>query len=85
MNDIRGKAPEDASQAGAYPPGQYYAAQDEGAVSQPNGEPGTPTKQGQPMAPSVVISPSAPVSSQLQYNSLLVCVLVRHCPYYSYC
>ncbi|KAL2821854.1 protein phosphatase 2A regulatory B subunit [Aspergillus cavernicola] len=39
LNDIRGKAPEDASQTGAYPPG-------------------TPTKQ--PMAPSVVISPSAP-------------------------
>ncbi|KAL4915640.1 protein phosphatase 2A regulatory B subunit [Aspergillus aurantiobrunneus] len=41
VNDIRGKAPEDASQAGVYPPG-------------------TPTKQGQAMAPSVVISPSAP-------------------------
>lgn len=28
-----------------------------------NGDPGTPTKQGQGMAPSVVISPSAPVST----------------------
>ncbi|PTU21132.1 hypothetical protein P175DRAFT_0437837 [Aspergillus ochraceoroseus IBT 24754] len=41
VNDIRGKAPEDAAQLGVYPPG-------------------TPTKPGQPMAPSVVISPSAP-------------------------
>ncbi|KAL4967176.1 protein phosphatase 2A regulatory subunit RTS1 [Aspergillus stella-maris] len=40
VNDTRGKAPEDAAQAGHLP--------------------GTPTKQGQPMAPSVVISPSAP-------------------------
>ncbi|KAL6235520.1 hypothetical protein BDW75DRAFT_250838 [Aspergillus navahoensis] len=41
VNDTRGKAPEDASQAGGFPPA-------------------TPTKQGQPMAPSVVISPSGP-------------------------
>lgn len=45
-------------------PGQYYIPQGAGLVGQPvnNGGPGTPTKQGQQMAPSVVISPSAPVS-----------------------
>ncbi|KAE8154219.1 phosphatase 2A regulatory B subunit-domain-containing protein [Aspergillus avenaceus] len=40
VNDVRGKSPDNAAQAGAYPPA-------------------TPTKQGQ-VAPSVVISPSAP-------------------------
>ncbi|KAL4867063.1 hypothetical protein BDV12DRAFT_198543 [Aspergillus spectabilis] len=61
VNDIRGKAPEDGSQAGGYPPGQYYVSQGGSAVSESvnNGGLGTPTK-GPPMAPSVVISPSAP-------------------------
>ncbi|KAI9370618.1 transcription-associated protein [Aspergillus egyptiacus] len=62
VNDIRGKAAEDAAQAGMHPSGQYSVPQDGGIVCRAvnNGDPGTPTKQGQPMAPSVVISPSAP-------------------------
>ncbi|KAH8432033.1 serine/threonine-protein phosphatase 2A 56 kDa regulatory subunit delta isoform [Aspergillus melleus] len=61
VNDAR-KSPDNAAQAGAYPPGQYYVQQGAGAAGQPvnNGAPGTPTKQGQHVAPSVVISPSAP-------------------------
>ncbi|KAL5355668.1 phosphatase 2A regulatory B subunit-domain-containing protein [Aspergillus floccosus] len=61
VNDTRGKSPDNASQAGAYPPGQYYAPQGAGMAGQPvnNGGPATPTKQGQ-VAPSVIISPSAP-------------------------
>ncbi|OJI85527.1 hypothetical protein ASPTUDRAFT_117688 [Aspergillus tubingensis CBS 134.48] len=61
VNDTRGKSPDNGSQAGMYP-GQYYIPQGAGLVGQPvnNGGPGTPTKQGQQMAPSVVISPSAP-------------------------
>lgn len=63
VNDTRGKSPDNASQAGPYPPGQYYAPQGAGMAGQPvnNGGPATPTKQGQ-VAPSVIISPSAPVS-----------------------
>ncbi|KAL3477678.1 protein phosphatase 2A regulatory B subunit [Aspergillus californicus] len=62
VNDLKGKAPEDGFQAGTFPPGQYHAVLGEGAASQlnVNGDSGTPTKQGQPIAPSVVISPSAP-------------------------
>ncbi|THC99442.1 hypothetical protein EYZ11_001080 [Aspergillus tanneri] len=62
VNDARGKSPDNASQAGAYPHGQYFIPQGAGVAGQPvnNGAPGTPTKQGQPIAPSVVISPSAP-------------------------
>ncbi|KAL2851079.1 phosphatase 2A regulatory B subunit-domain-containing protein [Aspergillus pseudoustus] len=60
VNDIRGKAAEDGSQTGPYPPGQYNDPQGGGFARKPvnNEGPGTPTKA--PMAPSVVISPSAP-------------------------
>ncbi|CEN60480.1 Putative Protein phosphatase 2a [Aspergillus calidoustus] len=60
VNDIRAKATEDGSQSAPYPPGQYNVPQGGGIVRKPvnNGDPGTPTKA--PMAPSVVISPSAP-------------------------
>ncbi|KAE8162787.1 phosphatase 2A regulatory B subunit-domain-containing protein [Aspergillus tamarii] len=64
VNDTRGKSPDNAAQAGVYPPGQYYVPQGAGVAGQPvnNGGPATPTKQGQGQvpAPSVVISPSAP-------------------------
>lgn len=70
LNDSRNKSPDNASpagtpSAGAPHPGtpvQHYIPQP-GAAGQPvsNG-PGTPNRQGQPAAPSVVISPSAPVS-----------------------
>ncbi|KAE8354212.1 transcription-associated protein [Aspergillus coremiiformis] len=61
VNDTRGKSPDNAAQTGVYPPGQYYVPQGAGVAGQPvnNGGPATPTKQGQ-VAPSVVISPSAP-------------------------
>ncbi|KAE8361066.1 phosphatase 2A regulatory B subunit-domain-containing protein [Aspergillus caelatus] len=64
VNDTRGKSPDNAAQAGVYPPGQYYVPQGAGVAGQPvnNGGPATPTKQGQGQvpAPSVIISPSAP-------------------------
>ncbi|KAF9891501.1 hypothetical protein FE257_003968 [Aspergillus nanangensis] len=63
VNDTRGKSPDNASQAGVFPPGQYYTPQGANGPGQPvnNHEgPATPTKQGQPVAPSVIISPSAP-------------------------
>ncbi|KAJ5114035.1 hypothetical protein N7456_002569 [Penicillium angulare] len=65
LNDTRNKSPDDVSPAvtpsGGAPgaPAQHYIAQ--GAAGQPaNNGPGTPTRQGQPVAPSVIISPSAP-------------------------
>ncbi|KAH3181088.1 serine/threonine-protein phosphatase 2A 56 kDa regulatory subunit delta isoform, partial [Aspergillus fumigatus] len=61
VNDIRGKSPDNATQAGVYPAGQHYIPHGAGVAGQPvNNGPGTPTKQGQPIAPSVIISPSAP-------------------------
>ncbi|KAI9933112.1 hypothetical protein ASPWEDRAFT_174274 [Aspergillus wentii DTO 134E9] len=60
VNDAR-KSPDNAAQAGVYPPGAgpHYIPQGAGMAGQPvNNGPGTPTKQGG--APSVVISPSAP-------------------------
>ncbi|KAJ5992165.1 hypothetical protein N7451_007889 [Penicillium sp. IBT 35674x] len=66
LNDARGKSPDDASPAvtpsgGAGAPTQHYIPQGAGLAGQPvsNG-PGTPTRQGQSVAPSVIISPSAP-------------------------
>ncbi|KAJ5524139.1 hypothetical protein N7494_010789 [Penicillium frequentans] len=66
LNDARGKSPDDASPAvtpsgGAGTPTQHYIPQGAGLAGQPvsNG-PGTPTRQGQSVAPSVIISPSAP-------------------------
>lgn len=66
VNDIRGKSPDNATQAGVYPAGQHYIPHGAGVAGQPvNNGPGTPTKQGQPIAPSVIISPSAPPVSFL--------------------
>ncbi|KAJ5563027.1 hypothetical protein N7535_002526 [Penicillium sp. DV-2018c] len=68
LNDPRNKSPDNASpagtpSAGAPHPGtpvQHYIPQP-GVAGQPVGNgPGTPTRQGQPSAPSVIISPSAP-------------------------
>ncbi|KAJ6185391.1 hypothetical protein N7519_006692 [Penicillium mononematosum] len=67
LNDSRNKSPDNASpagtpSAGAPHPGtpvQHYIPQP-GAAGQPGNGPGTPSRQGQPAAPSVIISPSAP-------------------------
>ncbi|KAJ5765161.1 hypothetical protein N7520_004720 [Penicillium odoratum] len=65
LNDARGKSPDDASPAvtpsgGAGAPAQHYIPQGAGMAGQPTNGPGTPTRQGQSVAPSVIISPSAP-------------------------
>lgn len=76
VNDTKGRSPDNAAQ-GLYPPGapgSHYLPQG----GQPgNNGPATPTKQGG--APSVIISPSAPVSASLAavsmftfYNLLIV-------------
>ncbi|KAJ5148577.1 Serine/threonine-protein phosphatase 2A 56 kDa regulatory subunit delta isoform [Penicillium atrosanguineum] len=67
LNDAR-KSPDDASPAGTPSGGnataQHFTSQGAGIPGQPaNNGPGTPTRQGQPVAPSVIISPSAPVRS----------------------
>lgn len=47
---------------GANTPAQHYIPQAGGMAGQPpNSGPGTPTRQGQSVAPSVIISPSGPV------------------------
>ena len=67
VNDTKGRSPDNAAQ-GLYPPGapgSHYLPQG----GQPgNNGPATPTKQGG--APSVVISPSAPVSASLAAVSM---------------
>ncbi|CAI7678367.1 unnamed protein product [Penicillium pancosmium] len=68
LNDTRGKSPDNASSpattpsGGAGAPAQSYISQGAGNAGQPaNNGPGTPTRQGQPVAPSVIISPSTHV------------------------
>ncbi|KAJ5223360.1 hypothetical protein N7468_007902 [Penicillium chermesinum] len=64
LNDPRNKSPDNASPAGTPSAGgsgapvQHYIPQ--GAGQPASNGPGTPTRQGQPVAPSVIISPSAP-------------------------
>lgn len=78
LNDARGKSPDNASPAGTPAAGvtsaQHYIPQGAGIAGQPisNG-PGTPTRQGQPVAPSVIISPSGPVSAptRLHHNTII--------------
>ncbi|KAJ5318067.1 hypothetical protein N7508_002575 [Penicillium antarcticum] len=67
LNDSRNKSPDNVPPAGAPAAGAPHPGTpvqhmgQAGAAGQPasNG-PGTPTRQGQPVAPSVIISPSAP-------------------------
>ncbi|OJJ48998.1 hypothetical protein ASPZODRAFT_139951 [Penicilliopsis zonata CBS 506.65] len=63
VNDIKGKAstPDNASQTGLVPHPAAFAPQGgAGMAGQPasNNGPATPSRQGQPIAPSVIISPS---------------------------
>lgn len=73
-------APPQPGQPGApnsLAPGSQYMAGQQAAQGSTNngmsgGGPGTPTRAGQPLAPSVVISPSAPVSTPcLKHPALL--------------
>ncbi|KAJ5512131.1 hypothetical protein N7463_001683 [Penicillium fimorum] len=70
LNDPRNKSPDNASpggtpSAGAPHPGtpvQHYIPQASVAGQPVNNGPTTPNRQGQPAAPSVIISPSAPTT-----------------------